>query len=127
MTKEDWLENYIGAFNRGDFDSFTSYYDEDVVLDLGGRKELRGRQAIRDFYTGVFGRVKETLTVEKVVLDDEGLACIINTEFHALEDWPDFIAGPMKKGDSIFIQSFIFYTIGKNGKFTEIRTTRSRG
>jgi hypothetical protein len=33
----------------------------------------------------------------------------------------------MKKGDSIFIESYIFYTIGKNGKFTEIRTTRSRG
>jgi hypothetical protein len=127
MTKEEWLQDYIGAFNRGDFDSFTEFYDDDVVLYLGQKAEIRGRQGIRDFYTNVFARVRETLTVDKVVLDDDGLACIIRTEFLALEDWPDFIAGPMTKGQSIFIESYIFYTIGSNGKFTEIRTTRSKG
>ena len=126
ITKQGWLENYIGAFNRGDF-AFTDFYEDDVVLYLGQKAVINGRQGIRDFYTKVFERVRETLTVEKVVLDDEGLGCIISTEFYALEDWPDFIAGPMKKGDSIFIESFIFYTIGANGKFTEIRTTRSKG
>ena len=127
FTRQEWLDNYIGAFNRGDFDSFTSFYDEDVILYLGQKAVIEGRQGIRDFYTGVFARVRETLEVDKVVLDEEGLGCIIRTEFHALEDWPDFIAGPMKKGDSIFIESYIFYTIGANGKFTEIRTTRSKG
>ena len=126
FTKQDWADNYIGAFNRGDF-SFTDFYEDDVVLYLGQKAVLNGKQAIKDFYTRVFEKVRETLTVDKVVLDDEGLGCIIRTEFHALEDWPDFIAGPMKKGDSIFIESFIFYTIGANGKFTEIRTTRSKG
>lgn len=127
MTKEEWLEDYIGGFNRGDFDAFTAFYDDDVVLYLGQKAVIRGKQGIRDFYTGVFAKVRETLEVDKLVLDEEGLACIIRTEFHALEDWPDFIAGSMKKGDSIFIESYIFYTIGKNGKFTEIRTTRSKG
>jgi len=127
MTKEDWLENYIGAFNRGDFDGFTSFYDDDVVLHLGQKAQVRGRQGIRDFYTKVFERIRETLKVEQVVLDETGLACIISTEFHALEDWPDFIAGPIKAGESIFIESYIFYIIGSNGKFTEIRTTRSKG
>jgi len=127
MTKDEWLQDYIGAFNRGDFDSFTRFYDDDVVLYLGQKAQIRGRQGIRDFYTEVFARVRETLTVDKVVLDDEGLACIIRTEFLALEDWPDFIAGPMTRGQSIFIESYIFYTIGSNGKFTEIRTTRSKG
>jgi hypothetical protein len=127
MTKEEWLQDYIGAFNRGDFDSFTGFYDDDVVLYLGQKAEIRGRQGIRDFYTNVFARVRETLTVDRVVLDNDGLACIIRTEFLALEDWPDFIAGPMTKGQSIFIESYIFYTIGSNGKFTEIRTTRSKG
>ena len=61
------------------------------------------------------------------VLDEEGLACIIETEFEALEDWPDFMVGPMEKGDKVFIESFIFYTIGPDGKFTHIRTTRSKG
>lgn len=126
MTKEDWLDNYIGAFNRGDF-SFTRFYDEDVVLHLGQKAVLHGRQAIQDFYTQVFARIRETLTVERVVLDDSGLACIVSTEFHALADWPDFIAGPIREGESIFIESYIFYTIGSNGRFTEIRSTRSKG
>lgn len=127
MTKEDWLENYIGGFNRGDFDAFTSFYHDDVVLHLGEKAVIRGKQAIREFYTTVFSRVRETLTVKQVVLDDSGLACIVDTEFHALEDWPDFIGGPIKAGDSIFIESFIFYTIGTHGTFTTIRTTRSKG
>lgn len=127
MTRQDFLENYIGAFNRGNFDSFTGFYDENVELNLGGRMTLKGRQAIRDFYTGVFEKVRETLTVEQLVMDDEGVACIIATEFRALEDWPDFIAGPIRKGETIHIESFIFYTVGPNGTFTAIRTTRSKG
>ena len=125
ITKERWLNDYIGAFNRGDFDTFTAFYDDNVTLNLSGKKTLRGKQAIRDFYTDVFKRIKETLTVEKVVVDEEGLAGIVSTEFHALEDWPDFIAGPILKGQSIFIESFVVYTI-KDGKFTEIRSARSK-
>lgn len=127
MTKDEFLNDYIGAFNRGEFDSFTRFYDKNVVLDLGGKQTLEGRKAIREFYTEVFEKIRETLTVEQLVLDDEGLACIISTEFHALEDWLDFIGGPIRKGESIFIESFIFYTIGPDGTFTRIRTTRSKG
>lgn len=127
MTKKEFLSDYIGAFNRGDFDRFTSFYHEEVEFDLGGKHFIKGRQAIRDFYTGVFAKVDETLEVKQLVLDNEGAACIIATEFKALEDWPDFVAGPIRKGESIFIESFIFYTIGDDGKFTRIRTTRSKG
>lgn len=127
MTKEDWIENYIGGFNRGDFDAFTAFYADDVVLQLGQKKTIVGPQAIRDFYTGVFERVRETLTVKKVILDETGLAGIVETEFHALEDWPDFIAGPMVKGQSLFIESIVVYDIGPDGKFTAIRSARSKG
>ncbi|MCC7463261.1 MAG: nuclear transport factor 2 family protein [Gammaproteobacteria bacterium] len=127
MTKDEFLNGYIAAFNRGDFDGFTRFYDQNVVLDLGGKRRLEGREAIRRFYTEVLQRIEETLTVDQLVLDTEGLACIVRTEFRAKDDWPDFIVGPMRRGESIFIESFIFYTIGANGKFTQIRTTRSRG
>jgi hypothetical protein len=127
MTKEEFLNNYIGAFNRGDFDGFTRFYDANVVLDLGGKKRLEGRAAIRRFYEGVLQRIEERLTVDQLVLDEQGLACIVRTEFKAKEDWPDFIAGPIRRGESIFIESFIFYTIGPDGTFTGIRTARSRG
>jgi hypothetical protein len=126
LSKEEWAEKYIGAFNRGDF-SFTDYYADDVVLYLGQKAVIRGKQGIRDFYTNVFAKVRETLTILDVVLDETGLAGRVATEFHALEDWPDFIAGPMKKGDSIHIESLILYRIGPDGKFTEIRSARNKG
>jgi hypothetical protein len=115
--------DYIGSFNRDDFAGFGKYYAEDVLFELGRKKQIRGRQAILDFYREVKARVRETLEVRNVISDAEGLAAEIATEFVALEDWPEFIAGAMKKGDVIRILSFVHYRI-RDGKFTHIRSTR---
>jgi ketosteroid isomerase-like protein len=122
MNKQLFAD-YIGSFNRDDFEGFSKYYAEDVVLELGKRKTLRGRQAIIDFYREVKARIRETLVIQNVVADEDGLAAEVATEFHALEDWPDFIAGPIKKGESIHIVSWVFYRI-VNGRFQHIRSTR---
>lgn len=127
ITKQNWIDTYIGGFNARDFAAFSAFYAEDVVLHLGQKKTIHGRQAICDFYAGVFEKVRETLIVDKVVLDDAGLAGVVRTEFHALEDWPDFIAGPMTKGQSLFIESMVLYDIGADGKFTRIRSARLKG
>jgi len=94
-----------------------------LVLQLGTRKTLRGRQAIVDFYREVKSRIRETLIIRTVIADEAGLAAEVATEFYALEDWPDFIAGPIRKGESIHIVSWVFYTI-VNGRFQDIRSTR---
>lgn len=117
------FQDYIDSFNRDDFAGFGKYYAEDVLFELGRKKQLRGRQAILDFYREVKARVRETLEIRNVICDADGLAAEIATEFVALEDWPDFIAGAMKKGDSIHILSFVHYQI-RDGKFTHIRSTR---
>ena len=122
MNKQLFAD-YIDSFNRDDFEGFSKYYAEDVVLELGKRKTLRGRQAIIDFYREVKARIRETLVIQNVVADEEGLAAEVATEFHALEDWPDFIAGPIRKGESIHIVSWVFYRI-VNGRFQHIRSTR---
>ena len=127
IDRQDWIDSYIGGFNRRDFAAFSAFYADDVVLELGQKKRIFGRQAICDFYAGVFEKVRETLTVDKVVIDAEGLAGVVRTEFHALEDWPDFIAGPMTKGNSIFIESMVLYDIGADDKFTRIRSARLKG
>jgi hypothetical protein len=114
---------YIDSFNRDDFEGFSKYYAEDVVLNLSGRKTLHGRQAIIDFYREVKSKIRETLEIRNVVADEDGLAVEVATEFHALEDWPDFIAGSIRKGESIHIVSWAFYKI-VNGRFTHIRSTR---
>ena len=122
MNKEDF-HNYIAAFNAWDFDGFTSYYADDVLFDLSGKLVLRSRVAVRKFYQDVSQKVKEKLDVRTVVMDEEGLAADVDTEFKALVNDPSFIAGPIVPGQSIFIRSFIFYQIG-NGKFTRITARR---
>jgi ketosteroid isomerase-like protein len=122
MNKQLFAD-YIGSFNRDDFEGFSKYYAEDVVLELGKRKTLHGRQAIIDFYREVKAKIRETLVIRNVVADEEGLAAEVATEFQALEDWPDFIAGPIRKGESIHIVSWVFYKI-VNGRFQHIRSTR---
>ena len=115
--------DYIDSFNRDDFAGFSKYYAEDVVLELGRKKTLRGRQAIVDFYREVKAKIRETLVIRNVVADEDGLAAEVATEFHALADWPDFIAGAIRKGESIHIVSWVFYKI-VNGRFQHIRSTR---
>ncbi|HTC43656.1 MAG TPA: nuclear transport factor 2 family protein [Steroidobacteraceae bacterium] len=122
MNKQLFAE-YIASFNRDDFEGFSKYYADDVVLQLGKRKTLYGRQAIVDFYREVKSKIRETLVIRAIVADESGLAAEVATEFHALEDWPDFIAGPIRKGESIHIVSWVFYTI-VNGRFQNIRSTR---
>ena len=122
MNKQLFAE-YIDSFNRDDFAGFSKYYAEDVVLELGKRKTLHGRQAIIDFYREVKAKIRETLVIRNVIADEAGLAAEVATEFYALEDWPDFIAGPIRKGESIHIVSWVFYKI-VNGRFQHIRSTR---
>jgi sulfur carrier protein ThiS len=123
MNKQ-MFRDYIDCFNRDDFAGFTRYYTDDVLLELP-QKELRGRQAIVDFYRIVKARIRETLRISEIVADEEGLAAEVDTEFLALEDWPDFIVRPVKKGDSIRIISFVHYKI-RDGRFAHIKSARFR-
>ncbi len=118
------FRDYIDCFNRNDFEGFSKCYADDVVLELPS-KVLHGRQAIVDFYRVVKARVRETLQINQIIADEEGLAAEIYTEFHALEDWPDFLVGPLRKGESIRIVSFVHYRI-RDGKFAHIKSARLR-
>lgn len=122
MTKDD-VRDYIAAFNRLDFDVFGKYYAEDVKLSLSGKRTLNSRQEILDFYAGVARVCREKLDITHLVVDDEGVAVEVKTEFKALVDDPTFIAGPLIPGQSIFITSRIFYAL-RDGKFAAIDALR---
>jgi hypothetical protein len=116
-------QDYIDCFNRNDFDGFGKYYHDDVVFELGQKKTIVGRENILDFYRGVKARVRETLEVLSAVGNDEALAVHVRTEFHGLEDWPDFIAGPLMKGESLNIESLGYYYL-RDGKIARILGAR---
>ena len=122
MTNDD-VRDYIAAFNRLDFDGFGKYYADDVKLSLSGKRTLSSRQEILAFYAEVAKVCREKLEITHLVVDDEGVAIEVKTEFKALVDDPTFIAGPLVPGQSIFITSRIFYTL-RDGKFAEIDALR---
>jgi len=121
MNKDD-MRAYIDAFNAKDFEGFGKFYADDVRLDVG-RFVKNSRQEILDFYRDVAKTCDEKLTLKRIVMDEDGVGIELDTEFKALADNPDFIAGPLVGGQSIFITSFIFYTI-RNNRFVDIKARR---
>jgi ketosteroid isomerase-like protein len=116
---------YIDAFNRDDVPTYGDYYDDNVVLVLAGKTELRGRKAIFDFYETVKSQTRRTLQINKFVATPNHLAVELQSEFLALQDLPEFTAGPMSKGGRIFINTFVLYDL-RDGKFARIRSAPFR-
>jgi ketosteroid isomerase-like protein len=116
---------YIDAFNRDDYSDFGDFYDEDVVLVIVGKKELRGRQAIFDFYRTAKSQAHRVIKVNRLITVPCRIAAELQSEFVATEDAPQFVAGPMKRGDRIFINTFVLYEL-RHGKFARIRSAELR-
>lgn len=122
MNAADYAD-YIDRFNRSDFAGFGAYYCDDVVFELGEKKRIVGREAILDFYREVKAKVRETLDILSVAVGPDVMAVHVATEFYALEDWPDFIAGPLKQGEALHIESLGYYYL-RDGKFARILGAR---
>jgi len=116
---------YIDAFNRDDYAAFGDYYADDVVLIVAGVRELRGRQAIFDFYKGVKAQTRRTIEIVQMFTDGSGLAAELQSEFLALEDAPDFLAGPLRAGDRMRINTFVLYELSA-GRYSRIRSATFR-
>lgn len=116
---------YMDAFNHDDYASFGHHYTDDVKLVIAGDRALNGRQAIFDFYKTVKSQTRRTIQINRLVTTPGLFAAELQSEFLALEDLPDFIAGPMKKGGRIFINTFVIYEL-KDGKFSRIRSAEYR-
>jgi ketosteroid isomerase-like protein len=116
---------YIDAFNRDDYGAFGDYYDEQVVLVIAGKRELRGRQAIFDFYKTVKSQTRRVIQVKDFVSAGNLIAAELESEFEALTDLPDFTAGPMKKGGRIYINTVVLYEL-REGRFARIRSGEVR-
>jgi hypothetical protein len=115
--------DYTRAFSNAEFERFSQYYTDDVRCELGALV-LEGRAGIVDFYRAMFQKVRENLTLHSLVADDNGLAADITTQFTAIEDAPDFVVAPLKKGEFIRGRVFVYYTL-RDGKIANIRVARA--
>lgn len=120
--RQAFLE-YTRAFSNGEFDRFSQYYTDDVRCELSAIV-LEGRDGIVNFYRAMFQKVRENLTLHHLVADDKGLAADLTTQFTAIEDAPDFVVAPLKKGEFVRGRVFVYYTL-RDGKIAHIRVARA--
>jgi ketosteroid isomerase-like protein len=125
VSAEASFRDYIAAFNRGDAAAYGACYCEDVVLVIADHTELRGREAIVDFYDRVRADTERTIEVVNVVAGGDVLGAELESEFLALRDLPDFAPRPMKAGDRLHLDTFVFYDL-EGGKYKRIRAATHR-
>lgn len=123
LSEQDFRD-YIAAFNRSDFEGFGRYYHDDVVFEGRGR-HFKNRDEVLSFYRTVKARMRETITIRTLVVGTQDIAAELETELHALADWPEFVTGPVRKGETIRSQNFVWYRVA-DGRFTHIRSARYR-
>jgi hypothetical protein len=115
---------YTRAFSGGLAEKYSSFYTDDVKLSLPSAGALNGKKAIVDFYTKMFRTVREDLVINQIVYDDNAIVGDFVSVFTAVEDAPDFVVAPLKKGESIRVPVFVYYTL-RDGLISEIRVARS--
>jgi ketosteroid isomerase-like protein len=102
---------YAAAFSNADFERFPRFYTDDVRLELRSVPPIEGRQGIIDFYRPMFQRVRESVTVNSVTATDESIELDAVSRFTALEDAPDFVVGPLRKGEYIEGRVLVSYRL----------------
>jgi ketosteroid isomerase-like protein len=115
---------YASAFSNADMERAGRFYTEDCTLELGSVPPLAGKQAIVDFYTAMFPKVRESLAVHQLVIDEDGIAADVTSTFTAIEDAPDFVVAPLAKGQSVSVPVFVIYAL-RNGKICRIKVARA--
>lgn len=116
---------YARAFSNAEFDVFSAYYTEDVTCDLSGSKLfLTGRQGIVDFYGTMFKRIRESLHLNRLIADKDGLCADIVSTFTAIEDASDFAPMPLRKGQVMKVPVFVLYGL-RDGRICSIKVARS--
>ena len=115
--------DYTRAFSNAEFDRFSQYYTDDVVCELASGV-LQGKSGIVDFYRKMFKSVRESLSLHNLIADEHGIAADITSQFTAVEDAPDFVVTPLRKGEFVTLRVLVHYTL-RDGKIAHIKVGRA--
>ena len=114
---------YASAFSNADHERYSRFYTDDVVLELGSVPRIEGKAGIVGFYRPMFEKVRESVTPHSVLADDRHIAVDATSRFTAIEDAPDFVVGPLAKGEAIAVRVFVHYEL-RDGLISHIRVGR---
>ena len=115
---------YTAAFSNADAERFSAFYTDDVTLKLTNIPLIRGKQGIIDFYRPMFERVREHLTIHKLLADDHAIFVDSTSRFTAVVDAPDFVVAPLAKGEAVEVRVFVYYTL-REGLISSIHVARA--
>jgi len=115
---------YAAAFSAAEHERYSAFYTPDVRLELGSVPPITGPDGIVAFYRPMFQRVRENLTVHKLLADDAAIFVDTTSSFLALEDAPDFVVGPLRAGERIDVRVFVYYTL-RDGLISHIKIARA--
>jgi len=124
MSKEQFVK-YVEAFNRKDYAILEACFHKDVLLGIGGSKELQGKNAVLDFCKIMELQVESNIEVKRYVASGNLLAAELQFELTALKDVPDFIAGPLKKDSRTLLTVFALCNV-REDRFEQVRLAKFR-
>jgi len=120
------FDTYLAKFNSRDYSGFLDYFADDFeMIHVGGN--LRSRQEVMKFYNFLHNYVKETVIVDRLVMDRDTIAMEARVRIEGIKDLtPEIVAAsdyprlkPLKTGEVAVIPQFIHYHL-VNGKITKV-------
>lgn len=103
------FDRYLEAFNSGQEDaSLGHFFTEDLIVE-SPFGVLQGRDAWIGALEGVHDGVRERLTPRLVVRDGDDMMAELDGEFTASADKPDFMHGPLRRGETLRVRFFAVY------------------
>ncbi len=133
MTREQFLE-YIGCFNRKDFEAVVSYFTPNVTVEYYDNaigpavpaRTLHGPQEFIQNYQQLTSVVKEVLELRDYLSSEDRVFAELYTEFHPYQDGEPAPGRVLwKKGIPVISTNWVVYDM-VNGKMNRIRIAHWR-
>ena len=113
--------DYMAAFNRYDDAALIrDFWAEDCMMQSGPRI-YRGHAGMMEFLNWAHDGILESMRPQTVMEDGEHIFAEVDMDFTATRDRPDFTFGALKKGETLTVKFFAFYTL-KDGKIAVLKT-----
>jgi hypothetical protein len=120
MVDEKYWNDYFETHNEGRFEDLVNdFYSEDATFE-NPKAQARGRKELIAFLKQANQDVKIELIPQTIVMKPGVTAVEMDCVVHAEKDLPNFLLGPMNKGDTATIGMAAFYHL------TDAKITRAR-
>ncbi len=113
---------YIERFNSGDDAGLVREFFADDVVFQSNSRTIHGKDQLLRFLNWAHEGIREIIRAQLVIRDEEHIFAEIDMDFHATEDKPEFVFGPLRKGEVTTVKFFALYYL-RDGKVAQLKTS----